>query len=74
MTIIDVSGQIVYREIVEDAVNGQKSWDMFSQDGTEVASGLYIYHIEYGSGRLSQATSPFSGNRPTPERTHLDLN
>lgn len=51
ITILDVSGQVVFRQIVENAPNGQFGWDLFSKDGVEVASGLYIYHIEYGSGQ-----------------------
>ncbi len=47
LTILDVSGQIVYQTIVEGAVNGQGEWDLFSKDGVEVASGLYIYHVKY---------------------------
>jgi hypothetical protein len=49
-TIIDVSGQIVFRDIVEGATSGSYVWDMFSKDGIEVSSGLYIYHIEYDGG------------------------
>ena len=51
LTIIDVAGQVVYQEVVENALNGQTTWDLFSKDGVEVGSGLYIYHIEYGSGQ-----------------------
>ena len=47
LTIIDISGQIVFQTLVEDAVDGKYTWDMFSKDGVEVASGLYIYHVEY---------------------------
>jgi hypothetical protein len=50
LTIIDVSGQIVFRDIVEGATSGSYVWDMFSKDGIEVSSGLYIYHIEYDGG------------------------
>lgn len=51
LTIIDVAGQIVFQESVEGATNGQYKWDLFSKDGVEVASGLYIYHVQYGDGR-----------------------
>ena len=48
LTIIDVSGQIVFQTVVEDAVDGKFTWDLFSKDGVEVASGLYIYHVAFG--------------------------
>ncbi len=48
LTIIDVAGQIVYQKIVEGALDGRLTWDLFSKDGVEVASGLYLYHIQYG--------------------------
>lgn len=48
LTIMDVSGQIVFQTEEENAVNGQFTWNMQSKDGVEVASGLYIYHLEYG--------------------------
>lgn len=51
LTIIDVSGQVVFQDIVEGGSDGRYVWDMFSKDGVEVASGLYIYHIQYGSGQ-----------------------
>jgi hypothetical protein len=51
ITIVDVSGQIVFQTDIENATDGQFTWDMFSKDGVEVASGLYIYHIEYGEGQ-----------------------
>ena len=53
LTIIDVSGQIVFQTIVEDAVDGKFTWDMFSKDGVEVASGLYIYHVEHSGGEVT---------------------
>lgn len=53
LTILDVTGQIVFQTTVEGAVNGQYTWNMFSKDGIEVASGLYIYHVEYGNGRVA---------------------
>jgi hypothetical protein len=51
ITIVDVAGQIV------DVINftsanqnvGSTFWDMFSKDGIEVASGLYIYIVESGT-------------------------
>lgn len=51
MTIIDVSGQIVFQEEVTGAPDGKFTWDQFSKDGVEVASGLYIYHMQYGDGQ-----------------------
>ena len=53
ITIFDVSGQII------DVLNfngtnpndGTLFWDMFSKDGGEVTSGLYIYVAEYPGGR-----------------------
>lgn len=51
LTIVDVTGQVIFRDIVQGASNGQYSWNMFSKDGIEVASGLYIYHVAYGGGR-----------------------
>jgi hypothetical protein len=51
ITIVDVAGQII------DVINftsanqnvGSTFWDMFSKDGIEVASGLYIYVVESGT-------------------------
>lgn len=51
MTILDVSGQVVYQEVVEGAANGRFTWNQYSKDGIEVASGLYIYHLQYGNGQ-----------------------
>jgi hypothetical protein len=51
LTIMDVTGQIIFQETAQGATNGQFKWDLFSKDGVEVASGLYIYHIQYGDGR-----------------------
>jgi hypothetical protein len=53
ITILDVSGQIVDRiEFASNDVNnGSTFWDMFSKDGVEVASGLYIYVVEYDGGK-----------------------
>jgi len=53
ITILDVSGQIV--DVINftstDPNNGSIFWDMFSKDGMEVASGLYIYVVEYDGGQ-----------------------
>ena len=48
LTIFDVSGQIILQVEQTDAVDGKFTWTMFSKDGTEVGSGLYIYHVQYG--------------------------
>jgi len=53
LTILDVSGQIIFQTTVEDAPDGKYTWDMFSKDGVEVASGLYIYHVEYDGGEVT---------------------
>jgi hypothetical protein len=47
LTIVDVAGQIVFQRTVEGGLNGRFQWDLFSKDGVEVASGLYMYHIQY---------------------------
>lgn len=52
LTIIDVSGQIVFQTNVEGATDGKFTWDMFSKDGVEVSSGLYIYHVQYDGGAV----------------------
>jgi hypothetical protein len=53
ITILDVSGQIVdeINFASTDPNNGSTFWDMFSKDGIEVASGLYIYVVEYDGGK-----------------------
>jgi hypothetical protein len=54
ITILDVAGQIVdeIHFTSNDPNNGSKFWDMFSKDGIEVASGLYIYVVESPTGGL----------------------
>jgi hypothetical protein len=53
ITIFDLSGQMI--QVIEyqgaDPLQGSTFWDMFSKDGVEVASGLYIWVAEYQSGR-----------------------
>jgi hypothetical protein len=53
ITILDVSGQIVdeINFTSSDPNNGSTFWDMFSKDGVEVASGLYIFVVEYDGGK-----------------------
>jgi hypothetical protein len=50
LTILDVSGQLIFQERIEGAANGVWTWNMHSKDGVEVASGLYIYHVKYTGG------------------------
>jgi hypothetical protein len=52
LTIIDVSGQIIFQTKTQGATNGKYTWDMFSKDGIEVASGLYIYVVEHDGGKF----------------------
>jgi hypothetical protein len=53
ITILDVSGQIidVLRFEGTNPVDGTLFWDMFSKDGIEVTSGLYIYVAQYPGGK-----------------------
>jgi hypothetical protein len=52
ITISDVAGQII--DVINfsstDANRGSTFWDMFSKDGLEVASGLYLYIVESPTG------------------------
>ena len=47
------SGQVV--DVLEfestNVANGTLFWDMFSKDGIEVTSGLYIFVAEYPGGQ-----------------------
>lgn len=53
ITVLDVSGQIIKEIPFEsnDPNNGSVFWDLFSKDGIEVASGLYVYVVEYDGGK-----------------------
>jgi hypothetical protein len=53
VTIFDVSGQIIdqLHFTGTNPQDGTLFWDMFSKDGTEVQSGLYIYVAEYPGGK-----------------------
>ena len=53
ITILDVSGQIidVIRFQGTNPADGTLFWDMFSKDGIEVTSGLYIYVAAYPGGK-----------------------
>jgi hypothetical protein len=53
LTILDVSGQIIFFTERAAGTDGKFTWDLFSKDGTEVASGLYIYHVEYGDNAVT---------------------
>jgi hypothetical protein len=52
ITITDVAGQVI--DVINfssnDANQGSTFWDMFSKDGIEVASGLYLYIVESPTG------------------------
>ena len=52
ITILDVAGQVidVINFASSDASKGSIFWDMFSKDGIECASGLYVYVVESPSG------------------------
>jgi hypothetical protein len=53
ITIFDLSGQIM--DVIEyfgtNPLNGTVFWDMFTKDGPEVQSGLYIWVAEYPGGQ-----------------------
>ena len=53
ITILDLSGQVM--DVIEyyglDPQNGTVFWDMFTKDGPEVQSGLYIWVAEYPEGQ-----------------------
>jgi hypothetical protein len=53
ITIFDLSGQII--DVIEFSGHsnepGSIFWDMFSKDGVEVASGLYIWVAEFSFGQ-----------------------
>lgn len=53
ITILDVSGQIIHQFHFEsnDPQNGTLEWNLFSKNGIEVASGLYIYVVDYEGGQ-----------------------
>lgn len=51
ITILDVSGQVIDAIDFESSTAGSYTWDMFSKDGVEVASGLYVYVVEYSGGQ-----------------------
>ncbi len=45
--IYTVTGQLVktlYKE--SDPTDGSKAWDLISDDGADIAYGLYVYHVE----------------------------
>jgi hypothetical protein len=53
ITIMDVSGQVMQRlEFASsDGESGSMMWDCVSKDGYEVASGLYVFVVEFDGGR-----------------------
>ena len=53
ITVLDVSGQVidVLRFDGTNDFDGTLFWDMFSKDGIEVQSGLYLYVAEYPGGK-----------------------
>lgn len=51
ITILDVSGQIIQKLDFTSTSTGFLEWNMFSKDGIEVSSGLYIYVVEYTGGQ-----------------------
>jgi hypothetical protein len=50
ITIVDVSGQLINVLDIKGGTNGLYFWNMFSKDGIEVASGLYMYLVEWAGG------------------------
>jgi hypothetical protein len=52
ITILDVSGQVIdqINFASNDPSNGSYFWDMFSKDGIEVASGVYLFVVESPTG------------------------
>jgi hypothetical protein len=52
ITILDVAGQVI--DVIDfvstDPSKGSIFWDMFSKDGIEVASGVYVYVVESPTG------------------------
>ncbi|MBN2011280.1 hypothetical protein JW960_18190 [candidate division KSB1 bacterium] len=52
ITIFDVAGMLVDKIefSTDDETNGTYFWDMHSKNGNEVASGLYIWVVEYKGG------------------------
>lgn len=55
ITILDVAGKVI--DIINfessDPTKGSIFWDMFSKDGIEVASGLYVYFVEWEGGKTN---------------------
>lgn len=53
ITILDVSGQVIQELNFKSTspTNGTMFWNLFSKDGIEVASGLYVYVVEYDGGK-----------------------
>jgi hypothetical protein len=53
ITILDVSGQIVHQLefAFPDAGNGTMMWDLKGRNGADLASGLYIYVVQFDGGQ-----------------------
>ena len=53
ITILDVVGQIVHQLnfVSTGPSNGTMYWNLFSKNGVEVASGLYVWVVEYEGGK-----------------------
>ena len=64
ITILDVAGQIIdeINFASNDPSLGSVFWDMFSKDGIEVASGVYIYVVESHGRTRRPVISRFSDN------------
>ena len=44
--IFTVSGVLVDRIQVNNSIdNGQTEWDLLTNEGLEIAAGMYIYHV-----------------------------
>jgi hypothetical protein len=53
ITILDVAGRLidVIKFSTNDPTKGSTFWKMFSKDGVEVASGYYVYIVEWKGGK-----------------------
>jgi hypothetical protein len=52
IVITDVAGKIIQiiNFVASSPSEGSVFWDMFSKDGMEAASGLYLYYVEWDGG------------------------
>jgi hypothetical protein len=51
ITIATNSGEIVFE--VDDVGPGEWAWDLRNRKGREIASGVYLYHVDFASGSTS---------------------